>query len=167
MAGTGPAPKPAPERRRRNKTNEQTLPAEGYQGDYPKLPRSWRLERLTMVEDKKSGEKVPKIQAVNVQFLKGTREWYDTWARSPMAVEFTGVDWQRLQRVARLVDQYERNPTKELLAELRLQEAGFGGTPLDRRRLGRTIEPSKDTGQKPKSSTRTSGGRRARLTRVK
>jgi hypothetical protein len=58
MAGTGPAP--AEQKRRRNKDQFEELPAEGYQGDFPKLPKTYRVERTVWVKDKDSGKKVPR-----------------------------------------------------------------------------------------------------------
>lgn len=137
MAGRGPAPgasparKPTAQRRRRNAEPQfDALPAEGNTGTFPPLPKTYRAKVMT--EDGM------------VAFLASTRKWYDVWAHSPQATEFTGVYWQRLERVARLVDQYDRHPTKDLLAEIRLQEAGFGGTPMDLRRLGKRIAPADD-----------------------
>lgn len=142
MAGRGPAPganpnrKPPGAKRNRNAGPQfEELPAEGFTGDFPELSSSWR--DAVKLDD---GELMP----VTHEFVESTRRWYETWARSPMAVEFTGVDWERLQRVAILVDKFERQPTQTLMAEIRLQEAGFGGTPMDRRRLGKkiaTVEP--------------------------
>jgi hypothetical protein len=64
-----------------------------------------------------------------------TRVWWrDVW-RSPMAVEFVQADLHGLYRLAVLVDRFWRNPTRELAAEIRLQQAAYGLTPLDRRRL--------------------------------
>jgi hypothetical protein len=149
MAGKGPAPAEA--KRRRNKPQIDELPAEGHRGEFPALPKSYRHDKKT------------------VPYLKATRVWYQTWARSPMATEFTGVDWQRLLRVAPLVDQYERTAARELLAEIRLQEASFGGTPLDRRRLGLRVRPPAATdadAAERKQGSRPSG-RRARLSVVK
>jgi hypothetical protein len=86
-----------------------------------------------------------------------------------MAVQFTGVDWQRLQRVARIVDQYDRHPDPKLLAEIRLQEAAFGGSPLDRRRLGVTIAqapPQQGQAGAPRRPGPRQSGRRARLSVV-
>jgi hypothetical protein len=148
MAGMGPAP--AETKRRRNKERVTELPADGNKVKAPRLPRRYRTG---------DGE---------LAYLKATRDWYAEWARSPMAVQFTGVDWQRLQRVARVVDQYERDPDAKLLAEIRLQEADFGGSPLDRRRLGVTITHAPDA--QPPPGARRAGprqsGRRARLSVV-
>jgi hypothetical protein len=129
------------------------------------------MERVVWKKNK-DGEKEPTTKVVQITFLKATRDWYAAWGRSPMAAEFTEVDWQRLQRVARLVDQYERNPAKDLIAEIRLQEAGFGGTPLDRRRLGQKIGGK---GSSEKGSSKANGdaksseasSRRTRLEVVK
>jgi hypothetical protein len=130
MAGHGPAPKPAEQRRRQNRLPvEAELPAEGYSGPFPALPASYT-----------DGERV--------KFSARTRSWYSTWAHSPMAAVFTDVEWSRLQRLAALVDIYGRRPlTKGLAGEIRLQEASLGGSPLDRRRMGLKIaarEPARD-----------------------
>lgn len=162
MAGTGPAPEA--QKRRRNKESLTELPAEGYQGEFPALAKNYRVERVVMVIDPETHRKVSETFTATILFLKATRDWYEAWARSPMAVEFTGVHWQRLQRVARIVDQYERTSDPSLLAEIRLQEAGFGGTPLDLRRLGRSITPGAPVAA-PRSTPRASS-RRSRLSLV-
>jgi hypothetical protein len=130
MAGRGPAPKPAEQRRRTHKPDiSAELPAEGYRGEFPALGRSYR-----------AGGKP-------IAFLADTRAWYETWARSPMACVFTSTDWTRLGMLARLVDDFYRTAKPTLLAEIRLQEALWGGSPLDRRRVGLKIasaEPERD-----------------------
>jgi hypothetical protein len=79
-----------------------------------------------------------------------------------MATEFTAVDWNRLQRLAKLVDQFERKPTKDMMAEIRLQEAAFGGTPMDRRRLGKKVGDGSKR-QRRASSDKEARERRSRL----
>ena len=125
MAGMGPAPKPAEQRRRRHKpTVEAELPAGGYSGPFPTLAKSYT-----------DGERVT--------FTAATRRWYERWARSPMAAQFTEVEWLKLGRLAVLVDIFARRPlTKGLAGEIRLEEAALGGSPLDRRRLGVRIAPA-------------------------
>ncbi len=59
-----------------------------------------------------------------------------------MACVFTATDWGRLGMLARIVDAFYRSPKPPLLAEIRLQEALLGGSPLDRRRIGLRIEPA-------------------------
>ena len=52
-----------------------------------------------------------------------------------MAGEYLPTDIDGLARVALLVDDYYKNPKKDILAEIRLQEARFGLSPVDRSRL--------------------------------
>ena len=142
MAGRGPAPKPAEQRRRRNKDQGgDVLPAEGNTGAYPELPPTYRCG--TIQTKKKDGTLGPE-RAVRRRFLPETHAWYETWATSPMATRFTAPTWQRLLRLARLVDTYERVPDKGLLGEIRLQEASLGGTPADMLRLRWTVAQPAD-----------------------
>ncbi|CAB4906066.1 unannotated protein [freshwater metagenome] len=153
MAGRGPAPKPADQRRRRNKEPDALeLPAEGNVKPYPELPPTYR-----------SGEIVSggKKRAIRSKFLPETRAWYVTWATSPQATEFSPPTWQRLLRLARLVDQFEREPDKGLLSEIRLQEASLGGTPADMLRLRWRIAEASEDGPKL-ASVATIGDRRRR-----
>lgn len=73
------------------------------------------------------------------KLLARTRGWYETWASSPQAAQFLGTDWQRLQMLALVVDDFfrasEPGLRQKLLAEIRSQEAKLGGTPEDRLRL--------------------------------
>lgn len=115
----GPAPKPAAQRRRRNKTSTKAqLPAEGRTGPVPDLP---------------DGEWSP----LTVDW------WQSVWA-SPMATEFLDTDYQELVRVAMLVEMFAREPSRDLAAELRLQAARFGLSPIDRRRLDWEVAKSDD-----------------------
>ena len=140
MAGRGPAPKPAAQRRRRNKTDEAALPAGGYAGSFPPLPDGYRYFDHDVFK--------------RIRFLAATRRWYETWCRSPMATEFTDVHFMRLQEIAVLRDRFERSGDLEYMKELRLQLAGFGGTPLDLRRLGRRIEHAEPAPEKPAAKVR-------------
>lgn len=157
MAGKGPAPKRPEERRRRNKDSFDELPAEGYTGDYPDLPASYSV-RVWDGEQHKTSK---------VKFLASTRAWYTQWATSPMAVEFTLVHWLRLQSIAKLQDRFDRGDMS-IAGELRQALAGFGGSPMDVRRLGRTIASPAAAPAKPGRATKKAGGdRRARLSVVK
>lgn len=71
----------------------------------------------------------------NVEWHAETVEWWAALARSPEASEFSALDWLQLRLVARLMDQFVREPSRQLLAELRLQFAKFGLSPEDRARL--------------------------------
>lgn len=127
MAGHGPAPQDHRQRPRDEKAQPfDTLPAEGYQGEYPPLAAGY-----TLTIDSAEGP-----EEIDVEFLEATQDWYREWARSPMAVRFTAVDWGRLRRiVAPLADRYHRRPTTSIATELRLQETLLGATVMDRQRM--------------------------------
>lgn len=57
-----------------------------------------------------------------------------------MADEYLRADRHALYRLAMLIDLFWTEPTKELAAEIRLEQQAFGLTPLDRRRLQWSIE---------------------------
>ena len=64
-----------------------------------------------------------------------TRTWWrDVW-HSPMAEQFLEVDKHALYRLAMLIDAFWSQPSRQLAAEIRLEQQAFGLTPLDRRRL--------------------------------
>lgn len=71
-----------------------------------------------------------------------TLAWYETWATSPQASQFVATDWQRLHMLAPLVEAYFRNPTKDLMAEIRQNESKLGATSEDRQRLRMKIDPT-------------------------
>lgn len=119
MAGHGPAPKDAERRQRRN-TSAATV----------EIPAGARMKRPPPL---------PKAPAAVQTWSAATRAWYETWRRSPQSTMFTPTDWQRLQMLAALVEGYYRQPAKELLGEIRLNEAKLGATPEDRQRLHWTI----------------------------
>lgn len=52
-----------------------------------------------------------------------------------MSSEYLDADIHALYRLAVLVDMFWSDPSKELAAELRLEQQCFGLTPIDRRRL--------------------------------
>lgn len=112
MAGRGPAPKPAHLRQRRNrKATAATLAA-------PERPR---VPRLPALDDH--------------EWHRLTRAWWRHVWESPMASEFLPTDADGLGRLAILVDQFYWTSDARLLAEIRLQEARFGLSPVDRSRL--------------------------------
>jgi len=69
-----------------------------------------------------------------------TRAWWKAVWRSPMADEYLDADVHALYRLAVLVDMFWSEPSKELAAELRLEQQCFGLTPIDRRRLQWEVE---------------------------
>jgi len=110
---SGPVPKEASTRRRRNKTaGARTLhPVEP--GDIPTLPT------------RPNGGKWADL----------TLQWWaDLWS-SPMSAEYDSSDRHGLFMLADLMDQYWQAGSLQLAAEIRQQRQAFGLTPLDRRRL--------------------------------
>lgn len=138
MAGRGPAPKPSSLRQRRNqKTGAANLPP---------------------LDPGQSTGKVPPLQNPDKRkFHRLTRAWWKRVWSSPMAGEYLPTDIDGLARLALMVDNYYKalSPTgaKDMLSEIRLQEARFGLSPVDRSRLqwevarGEEVEKSR----KPRS----------------
>jgi hypothetical protein len=120
-----PLPKPPALRRRRNRVlGAVVLPAEGRQGPIPRLPTRKTSE----------GETRP--------WHPRTRRWWrDVW-RSPMATQYDALAVYDLLALAELMDQFWREPTARLAAEISRCGQGYGLTPADRARLHWTIEPS-------------------------
>lgn len=127
MAGRGPAPKDATRRQRRNAT-----------------PGTVELEATAKV---KRPPALPPRAGRGKRWSAATRRWYDVWKRSPQATLFTATDWQRLHMLAELVETYFEAPTKELLGEIRLNEAKLGATPEDRQRLRWELVDDEDAAQ--------------------
>lgn len=69
-----------------------------------------------------------------------TLEWWDDLWAAPMAAEYHVSDRHALYLLAVLVDDFWREPSQKLAAEIRLQRQAFGLTPYDRRRLEWTVE---------------------------
>ena len=77
-----------------------------------------------------------------------TRAWWrDVW-HSPMAAEYLESDKHALFRLAMLVDKFWHSPSKDLAAEIRLQQQCFGLSPIDRRRLQWEIERVNSAGRR-------------------
>jgi len=108
----GPPPKPAHLRQRKNRTSTAAvLRAEG--------------------EGRKRAPSLPKDREWHSMTLAW---WRDVW-HSPMAAQFVKADAHGLYRLAVLVDRFWLEPTTTLAGEIRQQQAAYGLTPLDRRRL--------------------------------
>lgn len=90
-----------------------------------------------------------------------TRDWWETWRKSPQAAMFTETDWSFLLDTAVLhMEFWDGN--RSVAAELRLRAAKFGATPEDRARLKIAVgEPAKPTQAAPR--TRAAVARKGRL----
>lgn len=127
---SGPLPKNPAIRQRTNKSATATsLPAEGQKRlRVPPLPK-------LMVRD----EADPAVEREH-EWHALTRAWWREVWRSPMAGEYLKIDTHGLYRLAVLVDDFWRAPSRELAAEIRLQQQCFGLSPIDRRRLQWEVE---------------------------
>lgn len=121
----GPAPKPAHLRQRRNKKSTATTLTAPDQPVIPKLAnpdgRTWH--RLT-------------------------RAWWRNVWQSPMASEYLQTDIDGLQRLAMLIDAFYQSGDPKLMAEIRLQEARFGLSPVDRSRLQWEVQKGEEASRK-------------------
>jgi hypothetical protein len=77
------------------------------------------------------------------KWSEATRAWWATWASSEQAERFTATAWLRLGMLMPLVELYYEQPSRNLLAEIRLNESKLGGTPEDLARLGWKLDAPK------------------------
>lgn len=109
MAGRGPAPKDADQRRRRNTTEPPVVVSADGKAHGPALPDS-------------------------IDWPDATRAWWRTWQTCAQASTFTDTDWSFLLDTAILHMEFW-DGDRSVAAELRLRAAKFGATPEDRQRL--------------------------------
>lgn len=125
MAGSGPAPKSAGKRRRRNvdpvPVTKLEQPTQSRGPDLP--PGPWHGQTI---------------------------QWWENWRGSPQAASFLATDWDVLLETALLHTMFWAGNEK-VAGELRLRVAKFGATVEDRARLRMqaTEEPPKE--EKPVS----------------
>lgn len=137
MGITGPAPKPADKRARRNAPTFESTELVGGKAKPPALPGRSKLSAPT-------------------------RRWWDTWVRSPQAAQFLSTDWQRLLMLVPIVEDYFGGEFKHL-AEIRQNEAKLGATPEDRLRLRwrmREAANEEERAEKKAAAAKPSRGRR-------
>jgi hypothetical protein len=110
----GPPPKPASQRRRRNKAPAVVKLANRHPSKPPALPKG---------------------------FSPAARKWWATVWASPMAALWLEADVPSLVRLAALVDLADSGDmAPQVLAEIRQLEDRFGLSPLARRRLQWELE---------------------------
>lgn len=117
-----PLKDPALRRRRNHATTAATLPSEevSRRRRVPPLPKDREWHPLTRAW------------------------WRDAW-KSPPAAEWLEIDLHSLLILAVLLDRFWNLPNISLAAEIRQQEARFGLTPVDRRRLEWQVERTEAT----------------------
>ena len=123
MAGFGPPPKPASQRRHRSKTladAKVTLPPEGRQGPPPR----WPLGRAAAAQ---------------------SRLWRELWA-TPQAAAWEHLGWPRVvaRYVLLLLEAEKAGASPALLAEVRQMEDRLGLSPMALLRLRWEIGQAQD-----------------------
>ena len=114
----------APDKRRRTNKSAGATKLEAMEG-VEHVPERWRA--LPDARPRPFGDVT--------SWHECTEQWWSEIVRSPMAAEFVAVDWHGLLRLAVLVDDYWHGGDPKLAAEIRQQQAAYGLTPVDRRRL--------------------------------
>jgi len=122
---SGPLPKPAALRQRRNKAPTRAVLTGAVKVRVPSLPKDQHWHSLT------------------------EQWWADIWA-SPMAGEYLAVDVHGLLRLAVLIDRFWLSPSTKLSTEIRHGQAAYGLSPLSRRRLEWIIERVEDKKPRPR-----------------
>jgi hypothetical protein len=137
MGGRGPAPKEALSR-----------------------PRDEARRRAQMVlvtpDDQVRGPELPD----GYEWPEETREWWETWRRSPQAQTWLATDWSFLLDTALLHADFWLGD-RSVEAGLRLRVAKFGATPEDRLRL--RIAVTEPTVQDRTPNPRLSAARKRRM----
>jgi hypothetical protein len=89
-----------------------------------------------------------------------TRQWWETWRRSPQAQTFIETDWDFLLDTALLHHVMWTKGRWEFASEVRLRAAKYGATPEDRMRLKLKIETPADKLAAPETPRSTSDRRK-------
>jgi hypothetical protein len=116
----GPAPKDKHRRARNNKEAFARVELEFEPGERPELPTTWIDKDGDLHE---------------FAWSPLTQDWWNDWCLSPQAKIFSRSDWRSLLSTAFIAEQFHRGFEVKFAAELRLREAQFGATPMDRLRL--------------------------------
>jgi len=117
-------------------------------GRYPKDPalrqrRNKAVTRATLQVAAPPRRRAPSLPR-DREWHKLTLAWWREVWRSPMAGEYLDVDVHALYRLAVLVDRFWTQPKLAIAAEIRQEQAHFGLTPLDRRRLEWIVEKAEE-----------------------
>lgn len=80
--------------------------------------------------------------AIEREYDKRTRQWWDKLRRSPHAAAYQDTHWEWLLLLAPLFDRWVALGDIDALKELRLQAPPFGLRPSDANKLDWTIDPT-------------------------
>jgi hypothetical protein len=149
MAGNGPPPKDPDKRARSNKDPVMMRILPAILATQPELPD---FDVTTTYKDE-DGNVITELEPY--VWAPITLEWWQMWADSALASDFTSTDWSELRDTALLHSEYWKGAFK-LAGELRLRTAKFGATPEDRLRLRITFAQAVEAETK---TTKTLGSR--------
>jgi hypothetical protein len=115
-----PPRKPKEQRARRNADTVPQTDLEFEPGEAPDLPTTWIDAEGNLRE---------------LSWSPLTLQWWQRWLDSPQAGMFCSSDWSSLLSTAFVAERFHRGFEVKYASELRMREAQFGATPLDRLRL--------------------------------
>lgn len=112
--------KPKEARARRNVDTAPQLDLDFQPGEPPELPTTW-IDAEGQLQE--------------MHWSPLTLAWWQRWLDSPQAKIFSPSDWSSLLSTAFVAERFHRGFEVKFASELRMREAQFGATPLDRLRL--------------------------------
>ena len=124
---SGPPPKDPAKRARTNAEPVAIRVLPRIVASQPDLP-AFQITKTYQSEDG------PVEVTVDYDWSPRTLEWWEMWAGSALAVDFTATDWSELLDTAFIHSEFWKGGIK-WAGELRLRTAKFGATPEDRLRL--------------------------------
>lgn len=140
----GPVPKNAATRQRRNRTSTKAhLEAPSASPiDLPTRYSTYKCQDCYLTLGKHAAEQFDKeeikphdFEPAEVDWRALTLAWWTTIWASPMAEEWVDADVPGLVALAVLVDEFWRTGSREVAAEIRMQQREYGLSPLSRRSL--------------------------------
>jgi hypothetical protein len=120
-----------------------------------------RLDAELTVVESDDATRGPDLPA-DIDWPDVTRDWWETWRRSPQAQTFTDTDWSFLLDTAVLHMEFWVGD-RTVAAELRLRAAKFGATPEDRARLKIAVGEPKGKAPAPRTQSKSATARKGRL----
>lgn len=126
-----PVPKPKGQRARRNADMAPQVDLVFEPGEQPELPTQWIDKEGVLAE---------------LTWSPLTADWWENWCATPQAKIFSRSDWFSLLTTAFVAERFFRTWEVKYASELRMREAAFGATPIDRLRLRMAWQEDKERG---------------------